>query len=46
MCSSDLELGDPEGAVADLRAAVKLAPDPETAKEWGRYLEEALDKAQ
>lgn len=39
------ELGDPQGAVADLRAAVDLAPDEETAREWRGYLEETEESA-
>lgn len=39
------ELGDPQGAVADLRAAVELAPDEETAREWRGYLEETEESA-
>jgi tetratricopeptide (TPR) repeat protein len=40
------ELGDPPGAIADIEAALKLAPDPAAEKEWRQYLEEVREKAQ
>lgn len=39
------ELGDPQGAVADIREAIGLAPDEDTAEDWRRYLEQAEESA-
>ena len=39
------ELGDPASAVKDLTAAVQLAPDEETAADWGNYLDQVREKS-
>ena len=39
------ELGDPASAVIDLTAAVQLAPDEETAADWGNYLDQVREKS-
>ena len=40
------EVGDPGAGIRDLEAAIELAPDEETAREWQAALDELRDRAQ